>query len=77
MPKPEIWVASKPAASMVLALKASWQPGTATARRSMIAFLRTTLFFVVVADIFPSSPAHSRFGQHPKCPDVTLASRIS
>lgn len=29
-----------------MALKASWQPGTTTALRSIIAFLRTVVFFM-------------------------------
>src|SRR6202162_4713936 len=32
-PKPDTWIASKPVASMTLALNASWQPGQTTARR--------------------------------------------
>ncbi len=45
-PKPEICVASKPQASMTLAEKASWQPGSTTARRSMIALRRVVVFFM-------------------------------
>ncbi len=39
-------MASKPHFSMTFALRASWQPGTTTARRSMIAFLRIVVRFI-------------------------------
>jgi hypothetical protein len=41
-------MASKPQASMTLALIASWQPTTATARRSMMAFRKTVVLFILV-----------------------------
>src|SRR5512138_3520035 len=41
-------MASKPAFSMTLAERASWQPGTVTARRSMMALRRTFDFFIGV-----------------------------
>jgi len=73
-PYPEIWMASKPHFSMTLAEKASWQPTTATARRSMMA-LRSTVVLFIASSSGKTGYSGGRTRQKPtgSLPSVRLA----